>query len=273
MQQSPNKLTAAGVKSYSYDNAGNCTSVYNSVSGVTVTLGYDGDRRMNSASDSASTFSNTYAYNGLDQRVSKVDNAGAFAYTRQDDAIDSSVLSDGAAVYNHAAGDNELISEVRGGTTSKYYHSDALGSSGALTSSSGTTTDTHVTDAFGLTVTGSGTTPTPFGFVGQGGYQSDSDTGLRLCGHRYYDVSTGRFLSRDPIRAGYNWYTYCGNDPVNAIDPTGLYGTSKEPIVITGPLQVDNNGAGAGGRGTYADSDTSFHDSNGHAFNTNDDTF
>jgi uncharacterized protein RhaS with RHS repeats len=37
-----------------------------------------------------------------------------------------------------------------------------------------------------------------------------------------YDASTGRFISRDPIQDGYNWYTYCENDPLNAIDPEGL---------------------------------------------------
>ena len=71
-------------------------------------------------------------------------------------------------------------------------------------------------------MTGSGSTPTPFGFVGQGGYQSDADTGLMLCGHRYYDNSTGRFVSRDPVRAGENWYTYCSGDPSDLRDSRGL---------------------------------------------------
>lgn len=46
---------------------------------------------------------------------------------------------------------------------------------------------------------------------------------MRL-GHRMYDASTGRFISRDPIRDGYNWYGYVENDPVNTIDPEGLEG-------------------------------------------------
>jgi hypothetical protein len=45
---------------------------------------------------------------------------------------------------------------------------------------------------------------------------------LQLLGHRYYDSSTGRFLTRDPIKDGRNWYTYCDNDPVNGTDPSGL---------------------------------------------------
>lgn len=43
-----------------------------------------------------------------------------------------------------------------------------------------------------------------------------------LLGHRYYDASVGRFLSRDPIHAGDNWYAYCNNDPVNSTDSNGL---------------------------------------------------
>ena len=122
---------------------------------------------------------------------------------------------------------------ARGGT-SKFYHADGHGSTGALTSSTGATTDTLTTDAFGMTVTGSGTTPTPFGYAGQGGYQSDGDTGLMLLGHRYYDNSTGRFLSRDPIRAGDNWYVYCGNDPVNHDDPTGHFALVDDAIFWLG---------------------------------------
>jgi len=55
-----------------------------------------------------------------------------------------------------------------------------------------------------------------------GGYQEDADFGLKLLGHRYYDPSTGRFLTRDPIKDGRNWYGYCDNNPNNWIDPSGL---------------------------------------------------
>jgi RHS repeat-associated protein len=84
-----------------------------------------------------------------------------------------------------------------------------------------------------LVVSAPGSTPTPFGFAGQHGYQSDSETGLMRLGHRYYDSSTGRFISRDPIWDGYNWYTYCNNDPINKIDPEGTDPPEeKKPIKI-----------------------------------------
>jgi RHS repeat-associated protein len=59
------------------------------------------------------------------------------------------------------------------------------------------------------------------GSSGGAGYQED-ETGLQLLGHRYYDPSTGRFLTRDPIKDGRNWYSYCDNNPVNCIDAVGL---------------------------------------------------
>ena len=172
-------------------------------------------------------------------------------YLRAGDGIASPVLADGAATYNYGSG---LTSEVRGGT-SKFYQADALGSTRELTNSSGTVTDAHETDAFGNTVAASGSTPTPFGFAGQAGYQSDSDTGLKLLGHRYYDSSTGRFISRDPIKDGHNWYTYCDNDPVNRVDVTGLF--VEEFVVSAAIIEAIEEGAVAGsfvepGLGTLA---------------------
>jgi len=77
-------------------------------------------------------------------------------------------------------------------------------------------------DAVGNVAASSGTWTGPFGFVGGYGYQEDSDSGLQLLGHRYYDSSTGRFLTRDPIKDGRNWYGYCENNPLALVDPSGL---------------------------------------------------
>jgi len=76
-----------------------------------------------------------------------------------------------------------------------------------------------------------GTWTGPFGYAGGFGYQEDA-TGLKLLGHRYYDSSTGRFLTRDPIKDGRNWYAYCENDPISLIDPEGLSPMGPPPTPI-----------------------------------------
>ena len=54
---------------------------------------------------------------------------------------------------------------------------------------------------------------------------TDLDASLVLMGHRYFDPRTGRFISQDPVGSGDNWYVYADNNPVNEIDPSGLYVT------------------------------------------------
>jgi RHS repeat-associated protein len=63
----------------------------------------------------------------------------------------------------------------------------------------------------------------PFGFAG-GLY--DPDTGLVHFGARDYDPDTGRWTAKDPIKfwgGDANLYGYVQNDPVNWIDPFGLW--------------------------------------------------
>ena len=134
-------------------------------------------------------------------RVSKNDSAGAFAYVCDGTGVASAVLKDGAATYTPG------LSERRG-TVSKFTHKDALGSTRGITDASQSVTDSILFDAFGMTVSRTGTTPTPFGFVGGAQFQTDADSGLMLLGYRYYDSSIGRFISEDPIQAEDNWYAY-----------------------------------------------------------------
>ncbi|MBI4660163.1 MAG: RHS repeat-associated core domain-containing protein, partial [Verrucomicrobia bacterium] len=53
---------------------------------------------------------------------------------------------------------------------------------------------------------------------------TDDETDLVYYGRRYYNPSTGRWLSRDPAGedGGPNLYGFVGNNPVSAFDPFGL---------------------------------------------------
>jgi RHS repeat-associated protein len=54
---------------------------------------------------------------------------------------------------------------------------------------------------------------------------------------RYYDPSTGRFLSEDPVdfRGDINFYKYVKNNPLNLIDPRGLAPVPADPQLPTTP--------------------------------------
>ncbi len=88
----------------------------------------------------------------------------------------------------------------------------------------------------------------PFGFAG-GLY--DADTGLVRFGARDYDPSVGRWTAKDPIRfAGgqANLYAYVGNDPVNLIDPSGLWANLLGGALVGGGIDLASQLIANGGR-------------------------
>ncbi len=53
-----------------------------------------------------------------------------------------------------------------------------------------------------------------------------AESGLYFLRARYYDSSTGQFISRDPLTATTRApYSYTGDNPLNATDPSGLLWT------------------------------------------------
>jgi len=62
-------------------------------------------------------------------------------------------------------------------------------------------------------------------------------TGLIHFRMRWYDSETGRWISKDPIllEGGLNVYAFCGNDPINRTDPSGLCEVFVYPSII-GPV-------------------------------------
>jgi len=87
------------------------------------------------------------------------------------------------------------------GISSVYHTFDPQGSVVQRLDGSQNILSTSAFDAWGIPLVTS--TGDPFGYCGQWGYYTDSETGLLLLTHRYYDPTQGRFLTRDPI-----WYAF-----------------------------------------------------------------
>jgi RHS repeat-associated protein len=75
-------------------------------------------------------------------------------------------------------------------------------------------------DVFGVPYQGDLTQGMDLGYTGK---PYDAVTGLYDYGYRDYKAEGARFTSIDPIRDGSNWYAYVNNDPVNWVDPWGLW--------------------------------------------------
>jgi RHS repeat-associated protein len=98
---------------------------------------------------------------------------------------------------------------------------DALGSTLALTDSSGTVQTQYTYEPFGKT--------TSSGQANSGTLQytarENDGTGLYYYRARYYNATLQRFISEDPLGFGggdVNFYAYVGNDPNDFTDPFGL---------------------------------------------------
>ena len=120
----------------------------------------------------------------------------------------------------------------------RYTTADNLGSPRVITNSSAGVVSRHDYMPFGEELgAGIGGRTSGIGFgVADGnrkkftGYERDTETGLDYAQARYYSSGHGRFTSPDPFQGSasvgspqtFNRYAYVGNNPVNAVDPTGL---------------------------------------------------
>ena len=119
----------------------------------------------------------------------------------------------------------QLLAQVEEGAW-EYVLPDALGSLRQLADERGRVTLAQSFDPFGALLERAGSGRSDFGYTGE---PYDQTTQLTFLRARYYDPAMGRFLSRDPVvlhvqqSGGANGFVYVGNNPVNYVDPTGLW--------------------------------------------------
>jgi RHS repeat-associated protein len=112
---------------------------------------------------------------------------------------------------------------VKKGAELSYVLQDHLGSTAGTVNGSGAVVSTVKYFPYGSTMASTGTLPTDKKFTGQ----RQDNTGLYYYGARYYDPEIGRFINADTIvpnpadPQSLNRYSYCLNNPLRYIDPTG----------------------------------------------------
>jgi len=255
------ELTSAGSLTNFYDGAGNPTTLrgqavgYNADNELTSAQGlyqYDNNGNPTTYAGVALTFNPgneptaiggalTAGYSADGLRAWKANAQGTKTYYIYDGSTPVCEMSGGLPVAENTFGPTGLVSRTGltagygangvaclSGYSTAYYMFDAAGNVSERDDASGDIMSTGSFDAFGAggmqTVPGTtGLSGDPFGFGGRFGYYTDSETRLVLCGQRYYDPGTARWLTRDPIGlfGGVNPYAYCGNNPVGAADPRG----------------------------------------------------
>ncbi len=105
---------------------------------------------------------------------------------------------------------------------------DANGNCVSFIDDAGNVQAHYTYDAFGNTVSQSGTMAAVFRFLFSSKYLDD-ETGLYYYGLRYYAPALGRWVSRDPIKesGGLNLFAFVGNN-INLID---IFGLLDNPII------------------------------------------
>ena len=150
------------------------------------------------------------------------------ALFKNNDAIAGSVIR----TYTYGPGVDDIQSmtvyDEYGGSETYYYVKDASNTVHVLVDETGLIVEYYYYDAFGNVKMRDENyqwmTESKYGnrFLFQG-REYDYDTALYYFRARWYEPETGRWLSPDPIgiSGGLNLYAFCGNDPVNYIDPEG----------------------------------------------------
>ena len=164
----------------------------------------------------------TYDAEGL--RTSKTVNGEKTVFVWDGDQLVME-LSEGGKVQKRYIRGNDLVYADRGTDSGKqYYVTDPHGNVVQLTDEGGKVTKTYEYDSFGNEVKPDGKDDNPFRYCGEYYDKEMEEIYLRA---RYYQPAVGRFLTRDTYTGeddeplSLHLYTYCGNEGVNNIDPSG----------------------------------------------------
>jgi RHS repeat-associated protein len=215
-----NEMTANSNASYTYDNNGN--TLTKTVGSNTTSYTWDFENRLTSVTLPGTGGTVTFKYAPLGHRIYNSSSTSTSIYAFDGDNLIEETNATGSVVARYSLTQNidEPLAMLRGGTTS-LFNADALGSVTSLSNSVGAVAQTYTYDSFGKPTASAGSLTNPFQYTGR---EFDSETGIQYDRARYYDPTTGKFISEDPVRylGGSNFYAYAKNNTPDLADPQGL---------------------------------------------------
>jgi len=236
-----NRLLRDGQYTYEYDAEGNLLRRVEILSGSAVTYAWDYRNRLTEVHffSAAGTVTKAirYTYDALNRRVAAETQTSPatggphavrhFVYSMEDVVLEltSTPGTPGATPvlgYLHGARVDDVLAQDSLRGTVLWLLADEAGSIRDVVSHTGTLVEHFKINSFGRVVA-----KVNSGWVTRYIFQSrefDADTGLYFFRARYYDPTSGRFISQDPTGfAGgdQNLYRFEGNNPVNDRDPGG----------------------------------------------------
>jgi RHS repeat-associated protein len=231
-----NQLTTWGTANLFYDSNGNMTS------DGTHSFTWNA-RNLLSQIDSGTTAN--FVYDPFGRRTSKTISSTQTGFI-YDVANPAQELSGSTVTANSLTGGVDEVFQRTDSAGARSFLTDGLGSTLALTNSSGTLLTTYSFEPFGNTTVSGSSTTNAFAYTGR-----EIDTGnLYYYRARYYNSQIQRFISEDPLGFGansVNFYEMVYDSPTNYRDPSGMQTMVAEPIAVgAGAGAAAGTAAGAG---------------------------